>query len=109
MGHIGTTRSEQGTNLTYWTTAAQERHGPRAAYRLAVDLLVLGNPHPAQGRGHQHRPDPGGAVVGLDRDRPPVRQADGVAGLRAGLADRTGYGAEQRGLVPAGAGGVLGE
>ena len=56
-------------------------------------------PERAQRGGHQHRSHPGRAVVGLERERPPVGQRDGVAGLGAGLADGAGDRGEQRALV----------
>ena len=46
----------------------------------------------AQRGGHQHRPHPRGAVVGLEREGAAVGQRDGVAGLGPGLADRAGDG-----------------
>ena len=48
----------------------------------------------------------GGAVVGLERERPPVGQRHGVARLGAGLADRAGDRGQQLALVAAAPGHV---
>ena len=65
------------------------------------------DPAARQRGGHQHRPDPRGAVVGLERERAAVGQRHRVAGLGSRLADRTGDRAQQGGLVPRRAGDEL--
>ena len=68
--------------------------------RLRVDPLQVQHTGPFQRSRHDDRPRPGPAVLDLQRERPPVRQAHRIASLRPGLPDRTRHGAQQHQLVP---------
>src|SRR3954453_8901689 len=101
--------SNRRTDITDWSTAPQHFRDPCPSYRLCVDVRPIRNAEPLEGCRHEHGPDPGRTVVGLQGDRSPVREPDRVARLRPRLADRPWYGAQQRGLVAAAARGVLGK
>ena len=82
--------SEAGPELAHRPATAEQRQLPGPPDRVGVDPVLVEDPGAPEHLGHQHRPDPGGAVVGLQRESPAVGERDGIAGLGAGLADRPG-------------------